>query len=229
MFLDWFRSKKPAVKLKPKQEVEIEFFADDMFKTYFTSILDVRAKDVVLKLPGTERRPVKVEVGSDLTVTTLDDGKLSYFTTSVKYAGDREFDIVPPAKIESEDAPDFNTGSIEAPVNIEYRAMKLPYNQSAQTHSLSLNGLILGCNIEIPKGTELHIEIQIPGTPIYSFNGLAINSRQNPDAKGKRFLCEVEYAPDAPQADRLAVMRYALYMKRREFRRRQREEAGGKK
>ena len=206
MFLDWFKSKKPTLKLKAKQEIEIEFFADETYKTYFTTVLDVRRKEIILKSPGTERRPVKMEAGQHLTVTTLDEGKLYYFETEVTDAGEREFDIATPT-------------NVEAPVNVEYRAMKLAHSQSAQTVSISLNNIVLGCNIAIPEGTDLHVEVQVPGTPVFSFKGRALASKPNPSSKGKKFLCEVEYAEDADKEDRLAIMRYAVYLKRREQRR----------
>ena len=220
MFLDWFKSKKPTLKLKAKQEIEIEFFADETYKTYFTTVLDVRRKEIILKSPGTERRPVKMEAGQRLTVTTLDEGKLYYFETEVTDAGEREFDIATPTDTESEDVPKFDEHtSIEAPVNVEYRAMKLAHSQSAQTVSISLNNMVLGCNIAIPEGTDLHVEVQVPGTPVFSFKGRALASKPNPSSKGKKFLCEVEYAEDADKEDRLAIMRYAVYLKRREQRR----------
>ena len=225
MFLDWFKSKKPTLKLKSNQEVEIEFFADDTYKTYFTTVLDARRNDAVLKTPGTERRPVRMESGQRLTVTTLADNKLFYFDTEVTDAGEREFDIATPTDVKSEDVPNFeNNCSIEAPVNVECRAIKLAHSQSAQTHSISLNGMVLACNIAIPEGTDLHIEIQIPGTPVFSFKGRALKARPNPDPKSSRkYLCEVEYIDDASQSERLAIMRYAVYLKRREERRLARE------
>ena len=61
--------------------------------------------------------------------------------------------------------------------------------------------------------------MQVPGTPVFSFKGRALASKPNPSSKGKKFLCEVEYAEDAAKEDRLAIMRYAVYLKRREQRR----------
>ncbi|MBQ7528786.1 flagellar brake protein [bacterium] len=225
MFLDWFRGKKGALKLKAKQEVEIEFLADETYKTYFTTILDVRRKEVILKNPGTERRPVRIESGQAITVTTIDEGKLYYFDTTVTDAGEREFDIATPSTNQSEDIPKFEPGSsIEAPVGVEYRAMKLAHTQSATTHSLSLDGMVLSCNIGIPTGTDLHIEVQIPGAPTYSFKGKATGARLDPNSKTKKYLCDIEYAEDANKDDKLSIMRYAVYLKRREERRKQRGE-----
>ncbi|MGM9998455.1 MAG: flagellar brake protein [Candidatus Bruticola sp.] len=231
MFLDWFKSKKPTLKLKANQEIEIEFFADETYKTYFTTVLDVKRKEIILKSPGTERRPVKMEAGQRLTVTTLDENKLYYFETEVTDAGEREFDITAPANVENEDVPKFDENtSIEAPVNVEYRAMKLAHTQSAQTVSISLNSLVLGCNIAIPEGTDLHVEVQIPGTPVFSFKGRALTSKPNTNSKGKKYLCEIEYAEDADKNDRMAIMRYAVYLKRREQRRALRgDDMGSKK
>ncbi|MCR4784584.1 MAG: flagellar brake protein [bacterium] len=227
MFLDWFKSKKPALKLKANQEVEVEFCSDNVFKNYFTKVLDVKSRNVVLKFLGTEHRPVKLEAGQHLTITTLQDDKLYYFETDVTDAGTREFDIAAPKdNVGSEDVPKFDENcSIEAPVSVEYRAINLTYSQSAQTKSLSLNSLVLCCNIAIPEGTNLFVEIQIPGITPYSFKGRAMRSKPDPDAGGKKkFLCEIEYADDAAQEDRMSIMRYALYLKRREQRRRDRGE-----
>jgi len=227
MFFDFFKSKKPALKIKAKQEVEIEFFSDETFKTYFTTVLDVRRKEIILKSPGTERRPVKMETGQAITVTVFDpeDSKLYYFNTTVTDAGEREFDIANATEVQSEDVPKFENGSIEAPVNVEYRAMKLAHSQSARTFSIGFNSIVLICNIPIPQGTDLHIEIQIPGAPVYSFKGRSISARPDPSSN-KKHLCEIEYSDDASREDRLAVMRYAVYLKRREYRRVQREGDG---
>lgn len=227
MIFSFFKKKKPTLNLKPRQNIEIEFTADDdseepNFEAHFTPVLDVQRKKVIVKSPGTDRRPIRMIPGKALTVTTLDGNVLYSFNTSVLDAGDREFDINPPGDVEEELLPEFDDNfQIEVPIRVEFRAMKSAHNQVAITHTICQSGLTLTTNLPIPPGTDLHLEIEMPSAPDFTTKARSIGNRIHPTMKSKH-LCEIEYT-DIDQHDAIDIMRYAVYARRREQRRLERE------
>ena len=222
--LDIFKKKKAGLKLKPKQEVEIEFLSEDsVYETHFTRVLDIQRKKVILKAPGTDRRPIRMIPGQELTVTTLDENVLYAFHATVLDAGEREFDITPPGQVHEEELPvrDENY-RLEVPITVEYRAMNTAHTQVAQTYAITSAGLVLATNLPIPPGTSLHLELEIPSAPDIRTKGRAVGSEKHPHLKGKH-LSEIEFE-DMSESDRDTILRYAIYSRRRQERRRERGE-----
>ncbi len=218
-FLNLFKKKKAGLKIKPKQEVEIEFISDETgyYESHFTRVLDIQRKKVILKAPGTDRRPIRMVPGQEVTVTTLDENMLYAFPATVLDATEREFDITPPANVHEEEMPvrDENF-RLEVPITVEYRAMNTAHTQVAQTYAITASGLVLTTNLPIPPGTNLHMELEIPSTPDIRTKGRAVGSEKHPEVKGKH-LSEIEFE-DMSDADRDTVLRYAIYSRRRQQR-----------
>lgn len=224
IFSRLFGKKSAGLKLKPKQEVEIEFPSGEAgYEAHFTRVLDIQRKKVILKAPGTDRRPIRMAPGQVLTITTLDDNVLYSFQTSVLDAGDREFDIAPPANVSEQELPARDENyRIEVPITVEYRAMNTAHTQVAQTYAITAAGLVLTTNLPIPPGTNLHLELEIPSAPDIRTKGRAVGSEKHPHLKGKH-LSEIEFE-DMSDQDRDTILRYAIYSRRRQERKRDRGE-----
>jgi c-di-GMP-binding flagellar brake protein YcgR len=222
MIFNLFKKKKSGLKLRPKQEVEIEFLSDesDSYECYFTRVLDIQRKKVILKAPGTERRPIRMFPGQQVTITTLDENTLYAFQATVLDATEREFDITPPANVHDEELPARDENfRLEVPITVEYRAMNTAHTQVAQTFAITSAGLVLATNLPIPPGTSLHMELEIPSTPDIRTKGRAIGSEKHPDQKSKH-LSEIEFE-DMSESDRDTILRYAIYSRRRQERQRE--------
>ena len=227
MIFGWFKkSKSAALKLKQRQEVEIEFFSEETgFEAHFTQVLDIQSKKVIIKSPGTERRPIRMIPGQRLSITVIEDNKVYTFESVVIDAGDREFDIAPPTNVKDEPLPSFDDeNQLEVAIKVEFRAMNSAHNQMANTYSVAPSGLMLTTNLPVPSGTLLHLEIEIPNAPDFSINGRAVASRVHPSIKNKH-ICEVEY-DNVSEAESGAIIRYALYAKKRAERQAEREANG---
>jgi c-di-GMP-binding flagellar brake protein YcgR len=223
MIFNLFKKKKGGLKLRPKQEVEIEFLSDesDGYECHFTRILDIQRKKVILKAPGTERRPIRMIPGQQVTITTLDENVLYAFQATVLDATEREFDITPPTNVHEEELPARDENfRLEVPITVEYRAMNTAHTQVAQTFAITSAGLVLATNLPIPPGTNLHMELEIPSTPDIRTKGRAVGSEKHPDLKSKH-LSEIEFE-DMSESDRDTILRYAIYSRRRQERQRDR-------
>lgn len=217
MIFGFLKKKKPGPKLRPKQEVEIELFNGETYETHFTRILEAQRRRIILRAPGTDRRPVLMEEGQTLTLTTIEDGSLYWFDATVLAAGEREFDITPPVKVQDQDLPGLEEGSrIHVPITVEYRAMNTAHAQVAQTYAITKEGLLLSTNLPIPPGTLLLLELEIPSAPDIKSRGRAVGSEKHPEDPRKH-LSEIEYE-DITDSDREAILRYALYHRRRQER-----------
>lgn len=224
MIFGFLKKKKAGLKLKPKQEVEIEFQSGEGgYEAHFTRILDIQRKKVIVRAPGTDRRPIRMAPGQQLTVTTLEDNVLYSFQASVLDAGEREFDITPPANVVEQELPARDDNyRIEVPITVEYRAMNTAHTQVAQTYAITSSGLVLATNLPIPPGTSLHLELEIPSAPDISTKGRAAGSEKHPTDKRKH-LSEIEFE-DISAEDRDTILRYAIYSRRRQERKRDRGE-----
>lgn len=227
MFFGLFKKSKGAtLKLKQRQEIEVEFLEEDSgFEAHFTQVLDVQSKKVIVKSPGTERRPIRMTPGQHLTVTVIDEDKIFTFDSVVVDAGEREFDIATPANVKDEPMPTYDDeNQLEVAIKVEYRAMNSAHNQVANTFSVANGGLKLTTNLPVPPGTQLHLDIEIPGAPEFSVKAHAVGSRTHPSLKNKH-LCEVEY-DNIAESESKAIIRYAIFAKKRLERQALREQQG---
>ncbi len=214
-----FGSKKPNLKLHPKQVIELEFEnSESEYENYFIEVVNVAKKKVTLNAPGTEMRPIRLVPGQPVTVSTLDEEKDTFFsyTASVLDSREREFDVNPPRDATSEEIPPRDENfRVEVPIQVEFRAMSTVHSQVATTHAITTSGLFLLTNLGIPPGTPLTLELEIPNAPDIKANGHAVNSEKDP-ATGKH-ITEVEYE-DIPEDDKRAILRYAIYYEQRQKR-----------
>ncbi|MEW6284116.1 MAG: flagellar brake protein, partial [Candidatus Eremiobacterota bacterium] len=201
--------KKPTLRLHPKQEVEVEFeTADGEFESHFVQVLDVQKKRIALSSPGSDRRPVRLVPGQQVTVSALVDDRLFSYSASVLDSRDRDFDVQPPKDVnEVEVPPRDDNFRIEVPIQVEYRAMRTAHTQVASTHAITTNGLFLMTNLPIPPNTQLHMELEIPNAPDISAKGRAVASQTDRE-NTRKHITEVEYE-DIPEDNRTAIIRYA--------------------
>jgi hypothetical protein len=212
--------KKPAFKLQPRQEVEVEFEnADGNFESHFVQVQDVQRKKAILHSPGTDRRPIRLYPDQAVTLTIqLDDVLLSY-EGSVLDVRDREFDVnYPPKDYQDIPIPPRDEKfRIEVPIPVEYRAMTTAHLQVATTHAVTMNGLFLMTNLPIPRSTSLLLELEIPNAPDITAKGRAITSQEDHSTGRKRHITEVEYE-DLNEKDKITILRYAVFYRQRQAR-----------
>lgn len=225
-FLGLGGKKKPKLKLDPKQEVEIEIIAGDNVENYFTRVIAVERKNIVLGIPSQNKIQVSLEVGDIITVTYVENdlSNVYGFDCKVLDRREREIDISIPTDISEEKTPigeeDF---SIDIPIPVEYRAMSTAYLQTATTRSISATGICILTNLAIPPGTSLHIELQIPNAPTVKTQGRVAKSTKLPNEK--KHLTEIEFEDITP-ADKDTIFRYALFYQQRAQRKANREGMG---
>ncbi len=209
------RSKSAALKLKQRQEVEVELYNEDTgYEFHFTQILDVQSKKVIIKSPGTERRPIRMIPAQKLFITVVEENCVHTFDSVVLDAGEREFDVAPPSNVVTEQLPAFDEEhQLEVAIKVEFRAMNSAHNQMANTFSVGHNGLMLTTNLPVPAGTQLLLDIEIPNAPDFSIKGRAVGSHAHPTIKNKH-VCEVEY-DNVTEAESSAIIRYAIFAKKR--------------
>lgn len=216
----FFGRRKPQLKLEPKQEVELELVSPDytVIENYFTRVLVVDRKKVTVQVPMRDRQPVQVNVGQSVTVTYWNGDLISSFQSTITDRRDRELDIELPKDINEEKTPDPRSDfTLEIPVPVEYRAVSTAHLQTAVTKAITQNGIHILTNVQIPPGTSLHVELEIPQSPAIKTRGKVLKS-QKLAADQKKNLTELEYE-DISAEDRNAVFRYAIYFQQRQVRR----------
>jgi c-di-GMP-binding flagellar brake protein YcgR len=215
--------KKPSLKLEPKQEVEIEFQQGEAYEAYFVPVLETAKKKISLRSPGSERRPVRVPTGSPVTVTALVDNTLYWYTATCLEGREREFDISVPKDVQEEELPPFDENfKVEAVIPVEYRPMNTAHTSAARSYALMSKGIQLTTNLGVPPGTTLLMELEIPGAAEVRAKGKVITSGKHPQDP-KKYLTEVEFE-DLPAKERDAILRYGVYLRKRQQRKEQRGE-----
>jgi len=211
-----FGKKKPKVKLEPKQEVELEFVNGENIETYFTRVLSLEKKRIVMQIPTQNKVQVDVNPGDMVTVTFLDGDILHTFRTKVMDAREREMELSYPKEIhEEKTAMRDENFTIDIPIPVEYRAMSMAHLQTATTRSIHQNGIDILTNLPIPIGTSLHIELEIPNTPAIKTQGKVSQSQKLPNER--KALTQIEFE-DISASDRETIFRYAIFYRQRQLR-----------
>lgn len=216
--------RKPRLKLDSRQEVEVEVVRGDNVQNYFTRVVAVERRRIILSTPTQNRVEVPLDAGDNVVLTFLDKDLSTIYTfgSSVLDCNEREFQISQPADITEEKTlvadADF---SIDIPIPVEYRAMSTTYLQTATTRTISAAGINILTNLAIPPSTSLHIELQIPNAPTVKTQGRVTRSKKLPH--DKKCLTEIEF-DDITPADKELVYRYALFYRQRQMRKTNREE-----
>jgi hypothetical protein len=229
-FLTGGSKKKSQFKLQPRQEVEIELqVGNGVYEAYFVQVQEVHKKRVVLQVPGSDRKPVRVGDGQAVTISTLMDDNLLSYQGFVMGARDRDFDVNFPPKDFEEIAfpPRDDDFKIEVNIPVEFRAMSTAHTQVAKTHSVTRNGLFLITNLPIPKATQLLMEVEIPNGQEINTKGKALTSLEDSSTGRRQFITEVEFDADITEKDRAALIRYAMFFKQRQARAEKRLAEGG--
>jgi c-di-GMP-binding flagellar brake protein YcgR len=219
MFL--FGKKKPQIKLENKQEVELEFASPDYttVENYFTRVLACDRKKVTVQIPMKDRTPVAVKAGDNLTVTYWAGEVVSQFETTVLEKRDKEIDLAVPEKVQEDKTPDPKSEFVlEIPVPVRYRAASTPHLQTAVTKVITQTGIQLLTNVAVPRGTSLHVELEIPNSPSIKTKGRAVRSQKLDTDSRKNHLTEMEFDENITAEDRNAVFRYAIYYQQRQAR-----------
>lgn len=216
--------KSPKLKLDPKQEIEMEIVSGDNVDTYFTRVIMVERKKIIVSTPSQNKIQVSVDVGDPVTVTYLESDLtvVSTFESKVLDRKEREIELALPTSINEEKTPIGETDfSIEIPIPVEYRAMSTAYLQTATTKTINAGGINILTNLAIPPGTSLHIELQIPNAPTVKTQGRVTRSIKLPNEK--KHLTEIEFEDITP-ADKDTIYRYALFYQQRQARKSRREQ-----
>lgn len=227
------KPKKAQFKLQPRQEVEVEMQVGNngAYEAYFVQVQEVHKKRVVLQIPGSERKPMRVGDGQEVTVSTLIDDNLVSYKGFVMGARDRDFDVMYPPKekdVEETSFPPRNDDfKIEVNISVEFRAMSTAHTQVAKTHSVTNNGLFLITNLPIPKATQLLMEVEIPNGSEIQSKGRALSSVEDTSSGRRQYITEVEFDSDITEKDRAALIRYAMFFKARQNRAEKRLAEGG--
>ena len=211
-----FGKKKPKIKLEPKQEVELEFVNGENIDDYFTRVVALEKKRIVVQVPTQNKVQVDVSPGDMVTVTYLDGDTVCTFRTKVLDRKDRDLELAYPSEVKEEKT---NRGdenfTIEIPIPVEYRAMSTAHLQTATTRSIHQNGIDIVTNLPIPPGTSLHIELEIPNTPAIKTQGRVSQSQRLPNER--KALTQIEFEDISP-TDREVMFRYAIYYRQRQAR-----------
>lgn len=221
--------KKSQFKLQPRQEVEIELQVGNAYEAFFVQVQEVHKKRVVLPVPGSDRKPVRVGDGQNVTISTLVDDNLLTYQGFVMGARDRDFDVnFPPKDFDEVSFPPRDDDFvIEVNIPVEFRAMSTAHTQVAKTHSVTRNGLFLLTNLPIPKATQLLMEVEIPNGSEIATKGKAITSVEDSSSGRRQYVTEVEFDPDITEKDRNNLIRYAMFFKQRQARQEKRLAEGG--
>jgi c-di-GMP-binding flagellar brake protein YcgR len=211
-----FGKKKPKLKLEPKTEVELEFVNGDEIQNYFSRVVSIDKKKIVVQIPTQNKMQVPVNVGDNLTVTYMDADNVYSFQARVLDARDREMELSVPTDIREEKMPlkDENF-TLDLPIPVEYRAMSTAHLQTATTRSIHNNGVDILTNLPIPPNTSLHIELEIPNSPAIKTQGRVTTSKKLPN--DKKSLTQIEFEDISP-VDRETILRYAIYFQQRKIR-----------
>jgi len=225
------QKKKTQFKLQPRQEVEVELqVGNGAYEAYFVQVQEVHKKRVVLQIPGSERKPMRVGDGQAVTISCLVDDTLLSYQGFVMGARDRDFDVnYPPKDKDVEEIafpPRDDDFKIQVSISVEFRAMSTAHTQVAKTHSVTKNGLFLTTNLPIPKATQLLMDVEIPNGQEINTKGKALSSVEDNSSGRRQFITEVEFDADITEKDRAALIRYAMFFKARQDRAEKRAQEG---
>jgi hypothetical protein len=217
MVFGFFKKKKPSLKLNPDQEVEIEFSNQDQSESLFTPVLEVDRKKFTLKTPFKSGKPHQCSIGQHVTIVALDGPSLYTFQSRIVEIRDREIDLTLPAEVEEEKIPHSETDYvIDAQVPVEFRAISTAHLQTAITREVNSRGIKIVTSLPIPSGTVLHLELEIPESPVIKAKGKVAGSEKLPPDH-KKYLTEIEFDDLGPK-ERELVFRYTILSNHRKMR-----------
>lgn len=218
MVFGFLGKKKPSLKLEFKQEVEIEFCKGEDSESFFTAVLEVQKKKIILNTPSKGRHLYPCAAGNDVIIAFLEGSVISWFKTKILELRDKEMDIAVPTNIQEEKSP-FSVSSyrLEIPIPVEYRAISTAHLQTATTKEINSRGIKVVTNLPIPNGTEVHIELEIPDSPMIKTKGRVVASQKLP-SDVRKSITDIEFEDFAPR-DSENVFRYAILYQQRRLRR----------
>lgn len=222
-FLTGGKPKKTPFKLQSRQEVEVELeVGNGAYEAYFVQVQEVHKNRVVLQVPGSDRKPLRVGDGQAVTISALFEDSLLSCSSFVMSARDRDFDVKYPPKekdvVEKNFPPRDDDFRIEVNIPVEFRAMSTAHTQVAKTHAVTRNGIFLLTNLPIPKATQLIMEVEIPNGTEIATKGKALTSVEDTSTGRRQHITEIEFDADVSEKDRTALVRYAMFLKQRQER-----------
>ncbi|MHB2020914.1 MAG: PilZ domain-containing protein, partial [Candidatus Xenobia bacterium] len=164
------------------------------------------------------RQPIPVNTGESVTVTYLAGDSIGSFESKIMDRRDREMDLaLPRDNVAEEKTPDPKSDfTLEIPIPVEYRAMSMGHVQTAVTKAITSNGIHILTNVQVPIGTLLHVELEIPNSPAIKTKGKVLKS-QKLSGDSKKNLTELEFE-DITSEDKGAMLRYAIFYQQRQLR-----------
>jgi hypothetical protein len=217
MVFGFFKKKKPNLKLQPDQEVEIEFSVGDQSENLFAGVLEVDKKRFTLKTPMKGKKPYPCSIGDTVTLVAFDGSSIQTFQSKIMEKRDREIDLLLPSEIDEEKIPHSESDYvIDAQVPVEFRAISTAHLQTAITREINSRGIKIVTSLPIPTGTILHLELEIPESPVIKAKGKVTESRKLPP-DNKKSLTEIEFE-DIGTKERDMVFRYTILSNHRKSR-----------
>ncbi|MCD6309833.1 MAG: hypothetical protein J7M18_03905 [Candidatus Eremiobacteraeota bacterium] len=209
----------PGVKAKSPEldvgmEVELEFIRGSGMTVGFSTVLELDLKHVQLSLPrGVYRDPV-FDLGEVVLVSFFDGNILAWFEASITERGTNHFMItrVREYNLEPMDFA-YPVKGVEINLPIQFRAINVSHLQTAQTKAINPDTFELVTNLPIPIGTVLHMEIQVPDSPILEFQGTVKSSTTLP-ADTRKSTTVVELINETPDVVRRLFNFIAFYIVR---------------
>jgi len=220
MVFGFFKKKKPALKLEPKQEIEIEFGEGDSRESFFAPLIQADRKRLTVKAPMKGNKYYRCSNGDEVSVVIFEEGVVYTGRTKILETREKEIDLLFPEELADEKIAFKETDFvIEIPVPVEYRAISTAHLQTAVTREVSSRGIKIITNLPIPKDTVLYLELAVPDSPMVKLKGkVARSSKLPPD--NKKSLTDIEFE-DFGQKEREAVFRYTILFNTRRARKQQ--------
>ncbi|MCL5037418.1 MAG: hypothetical protein M1269_09925 [Chloroflexi bacterium] len=170
-------ARSKAVELERGMEVELEFIRGSGMRMGYSTVLDLDLKHIQMTLPkGIEVDP-PVDLGDAVLVSFVKSNNLAWFEAHVTERSANHF-MVTRVRDYNVEILDFAypVRGVQINLPIQYRALNVSHHQTAQTKAINPETVELVTNLPLPVGTVLHMEIQVPDSPMLEFQGNVTSS-----------------------------------------------------
>ena len=200
-------SKKPSLKLTPKQLVELEFDGDDgALEVCACQVEEVQKRKVVLS-QATQQRLENAIPGCKVRVCTLNGEQFIAAGSQVLQIQGQTIEITAPGSDIEELPLPSRDSHLQVALQTEYRAMRMPYTQKADVVEVQGKVLIMITNMKIPPMTELHVSLAIPAwAKTIASTAKVLGSA--PQQGGRKHTTQVEFE-DLSEEDQKTLWRCA--------------------
>ena len=215
-----FGRRKPILKIAPRQEVEVEILEGETPQSYFSHLINLEKKRIVLSLPSRGEKTAPCALGDKVTVAFMNDDIFVSFESRIIEKRSTQIELAVPREVFEEKTPLFSGElNLEVPIPIQYRAMNTAHMQVASAKVITSTGMQIVTNLPIPQGTDLYIEMHVPDSPLAKAKGKVSKSQRLP-ADSKKCLTEIDLEEfDLKEKENFLkyTILYQYRMKRRAF------------